>query len=57
VIDENNKAQPREVITGPFTEDGVLIKEGLQVGEKVAIAGVHTLIKDQIVKPIIEMAP
>ena len=57
VIDENNKAQPREVITGPFREDGVLIKEGLQVGEKVAIAGVHTLIKDQIVKPIIEMAP
>ena len=57
VIDEQNKAQPREVITGPFTEDGVLIKEGLQVGDKVAIAGVHTLIKDQVVKPIVEMAP
>ena len=57
VIDEQNKAQPREVIAGPYTEDGVLIKEGLQVGEKVAIAGVHTLIKDQRVKPIIEMAP
>ena len=54
VIDEQNKAQPREVITGPFTEEGVLIKEGLHVGEKVAIAGVHTLIKDQLVKPIIE---
>jgi len=57
VIDEHNKAQPREVSTGPFTEGGVLIKEGLQVGEKVAIAGVHTLIKDQVVKPIVEMAP
>ena len=57
VIDVQNKAQPREVIAGPYTEDGVLIKEGLQVGEKVAIAGVHTLIKDQPVKPIIEMAP
>jgi len=57
VIDEQNKAQPREVITGSYTEEGVLIKEGLQVGEKVAIAGVHTLIKDQVVKPIVEMAP
>ncbi len=57
VIDEQNKAQPREVIAGPFTEEGVLIKEGLKVGEKVAIAGVHTLIKDQLVKPVIEMAP
>ena len=57
VIDDNNKAQPREVIMGPFTETGVLIKAGLQVGEKVAIAGVHTLIKDQVVKPIVEMAP
>ena len=55
VIDEQNKAQPREVITGPYTEEGVLIKAGLQVGEKVAIAGVHTLIKDQLVKPIVEI--
>jgi RND family efflux transporter MFP subunit len=57
VIDEHNKAQPREVSTGPYTEDGVLIKEGLQAGEKIAIAGVHTLIKDQLVKPIVETAP
>ena len=57
VIDEQNKAQPREVIAGSFTEEGVLISEGLKVGDKVAIAGVHTLVKDQLVKPIIEMAP
>jgi len=56
VIDEHDKAQPRQVITGPYTEDGVLIKQGLQQGDKVAIAGVHTLIKDQLVKPVIEMA-
>ena len=57
VIDEHNKAQPREVITGAFTEDGVLIRQGLQAGEKIASAGVHTLIKDQLVKPIVEMTP
>ncbi len=54
VIDANNKAQPREVVTGQFSEDGVLITSGLQIGEKIAIAGVHTLIKNQLVRPVIE---
>jgi RND family efflux transporter MFP subunit len=51
VIDENNTANPREVKTGQFTEAGVVIKSGLQANEMVAIAGVHTLIKNQKVKP------
>lgn len=57
VIDANNKAQPREVIAGEFAEDGVLITSGLQAGEKIAVAGVHTLIKNQLVKPMVEAAP
>ena len=57
VVDANNKVQPRPVVSGPYREDGVLITEGLQVGEKISIAGVHTLIKDQLVKPVIEAAP
>ena len=57
VVDANNKVQPRSVVAGPFREDGVLITEGLQAGEKIAIAGVHTLVKDQLVKPVIEAAP
>lgn len=57
VIDANNKAQPREVVAGQFREDGVLIASGLQAGEKIAIAGVHTLIKGQLVKPILEAKP
>ena len=57
VIDANNKAQPREVVAGQFREDGVLISRGLQPGEKIAIAGVHTLIKNQLVKPIFEVKP
>jgi RND family efflux transporter MFP subunit len=51
VIDKNNIANPREVKTGQFTEAGVVIKSGLQANEMVAIAGVHTLIKNQKVKP------
>jgi RND family efflux transporter MFP subunit len=54
---EEDKAQPREVVTGLFREDGVLIADGLQAGDKIAIAGVHTLIKNQQVKPVIETAP
>ncbi|MEI8361814.1 MAG: efflux RND transporter periplasmic adaptor subunit [Betaproteobacteria bacterium] len=57
VIDANNKAQPREVVAGQFREDGVLVTSGLQAGERIAIAGVHTLIKDQTVKPIFEDKP
>jgi RND family efflux transporter MFP subunit len=54
IIDDKNKAQPRDVVAGQFREDGVIITGGLQAGEKIAIAGVHTLLKDQPVKPVIE---
>ena len=47
-------ANPREVVAGQYTENGVVITNGLQVGEMIAIAGVHTLIKGQKVKPIFE---
>jgi membrane fusion protein, multidrug efflux system len=57
VIDTNNKAQPREVVTGSFSEEGILIISGLRAGEKIVIAGVHTLSKDQLVKPVFETAP
>ncbi len=57
VIDNNNKAQPRIVSAGPFTEQGVLITDGLESGEKIAVAGVHTLLKDQQVKPVLETSP
>lgn len=54
VIDKNGIASPREVITGQFTEDGVPVISGLQAGEMVAIAGVHTLIKGQKVQPLFD---
>lgn len=56
VIDKNGVATPREVTTGQYTENGVMITSGLQAGEMVAIAGVHTLLKGQKVQPKIEIA-
>lgn len=47
-------ANPREVVAGQFTENGVMITSGLQQGEMVAIAGVHTLIKGQKVQPMFD---
>jgi RND family efflux transporter MFP subunit len=57
VIDKVGIANPRAVTAGQFTENGVLVSDGLQVGEMVAIAGVHTLIKGQKVKPILQPEP
>ena len=57
VIDINNLASSREVTAGQYTEEGVTITSGLQAGELVAIAGVHTLIKGQKVAPKVEVLP
>jgi membrane fusion protein, multidrug efflux system len=57
VIDKKNIANPREVVAGQYTESGVMITSGLQSGEMVAIAGVHTLMKGQKVAPKLEAAP
>ena len=48
-------AKPREVSAGQYTENGVVITQGLQAGEMVAVAGVHTLIKGQ--KVLVKMVP
>ena len=57
VIDKKNVANPREVVAGQYTENGVMITSGLQSGEMVAIAGVHTLMKGQKVSPKLEATP
>ncbi len=56
VIDKNGFANPREVTAGQYTENGVMITSGLQAGEMVTIAGVHTLLKGQKVQPKFEAA-
>jgi membrane fusion protein, multidrug efflux system len=54
VVDKEGIAIPREVKIEPFTENGITITQGLEVGEMVAIAGVHTLVKGQKVNPRIK---
>lgn len=51
VVDAHGIASPRSVMAGQYTENGVVINQGLQAGEMVAVAGVHTLIKGQKVVP------
>ena len=48
--------QPRAVTAGAYSEAGIVISSGLQTGEMIAIAGVHTLTKGQQVKPKVEAA-
>lgn len=57
VIDKVGTANPRKVVAGQFTENGIIITNGLQAGEMIAIAGVHTLIKGQKVVPKLEARP
>lgn len=53
VVDgRNGQVHPRVVGTGMFREDGVLISAGLEAGEQVVVAGVHTLVPGQIVRPV-----
>jgi membrane fusion protein, multidrug efflux system len=54
VIGAKEVVQRRQVKIGPFTENGVEVLAGLSVGEMVAIAGVHTLVHGQKVKPTIQ---
>lgn len=57
VLLEDNHVHAREVETGPFREDGVVIHSGLSAGETIAIAGVHTLTENQLVRPVLETQP
>lgn len=47
VVDTNDTVSSREVTVGRVTPGGVQIIEGLQAGELIAIAGVHTLSEGQ----------
>lgn len=49
---KTQQVQPRPVIIGPFREDGVLVTSGLNAGEQVVSAGVHTLVAGQKVRPL-----
>lgn len=55
VIDEGNKTvHRRKVKTGELTVDGIMVIEGLKLGERVVTAGVHLLKEGQKVRPVNE---
>jgi membrane fusion protein, multidrug efflux system len=51
LISKEGVAQPIVVTAGAFTENGVEILSGLNTGDVIAIAGVHTLVAGQHVIP------
>ena len=51
VINKDGIANPREVTITTFSEEGVGVTSGLEPGELVAVAGVHTLVAGQKVTP------
>jgi RND family efflux transporter MFP subunit len=50
INEQTNRAERREVKTGDLSDNGIMISEGLQAGEWIATAGVHTLNEGQQVK-------
>lgn len=57
VIAADNHTHARDVETGEFREDGVVIRSGLSAGETIVIAGVHTITENQWVRPVLEAQP
>lgn len=58
VSPETDRVFPRIVQTGMYREDGVVVTQGLQEGDKVVAAGVHTLLPGQTVRPqVIQQNP
>jgi RND family efflux transporter MFP subunit len=53
VIDSHNKAHLREVSVGQFSEQGIPVYSGLSAGETIAVAGVHTLVPEQTITPLL----
>ncbi len=51
VINKDGIANPREVTITAFSEYGIGVTSGLEAGELVAVAGVHTLVAGQKVTP------
>ena len=51
VNSDNGQVHPHVVQTGMYREDGVVVTQGLQRGDLVVVAGAHTLVPGQVVRP------
>lgn len=52
VVDEDNKLRYRDITPLRFYQDQVIIREGLEAGERVCISPVQTVVDGMTVKPI-----
>lgn len=52
VVDNQNQVHPKNVEVSSYREDGALIKSGLQIGDKIVVAGAQALTPGQIVRPV-----
>jgi len=56
VVDEDNKLRFRKISMLRLYQDDLLIKGGLNVGERVCISPIQTVIEGMIVNPVINEA-
>lgn len=52
VVNAQNQANPVRVKVTSYREDGALISDGLQVGDKIVVAGAQALNVGQVVRPV-----
>jgi membrane fusion protein, multidrug efflux system len=57
VVNDEGVVQPRPVDVAGYREDGVLVRGGLTPADRVVVAGVHTLVPGQKVRPVDQSAP
>jgi len=57
VVDARSQVHPQPVETGPYRDDGVVIRAGLAPGTRVVVAGVHRLVAGETVRVADAAAP
>ncbi|MDO6461293.1 efflux RND transporter periplasmic adaptor subunit [Granulosicoccaceae sp. 1_MG-2023] len=51
-VDDEQRIRPTPVELGPLTNAGFILRDGLAEGDRIAIAGIHTLRDGMLVKPL-----
>ncbi len=52
LVGADNKVSPQKIEVASYREDGALVTNGLQLGDKLVIAGTQKLIAGQTVRPV-----
>jgi multidrug efflux system membrane fusion protein len=52
IVDAQNRVHAKNVEVASYREDGVLLKSGVTLGDKIVTAGVQALVEGQVIRPI-----